>query len=42
VIPIHYNTFPLIKQDAIAWAEQVKKETGVEVHVLKPGESLSL
>ena len=42
VIPIHYNTFPLIKQDAVAWAEQVKKETGVEVHVLKPGESLSL
>jgi L-ascorbate metabolism protein UlaG (beta-lactamase superfamily) len=42
VVPVHHGTFGLIKQDPLAWAEQVKKETGVEVHVLKPGESLSL
>lgn len=42
VIPIHYNTFDLIKQDAVAWAKQVEQETNVKVHVLKPGESLTL
>jgi L-ascorbate metabolism protein UlaG (beta-lactamase superfamily) len=42
VIPIHYNTFDLIKQDADAWAERVRQETDSEVVVLKPGESHSL
>jgi L-ascorbate metabolism protein UlaG (beta-lactamase superfamily) len=41
VVPIHYNTWELIAQDAIKWAERVAK-LGVEVHVLKPGESLTL
>jgi L-ascorbate metabolism protein UlaG (beta-lactamase superfamily) len=42
VIPIHYGTFGVIKQDPLAWADRVTRETGVAVHVLKPGESLSL
>ncbi|MEN6300983.1 MAG: metal-dependent hydrolase [Anaerolineaceae bacterium] len=42
VIPIHYNTFELINQDANSWGKQVTKETGVAVHVLKPGESFTL
>lgn len=42
VVPCHYNTFPLIEQDADAWAERVEKETQAAVHVLKPGESFSL
>ncbi len=42
VIPIHFNTFDLLKQDANAWAKQVEKETGAKVHVLKPGESWTL
>ena len=42
VIPYHYNTWDLIVQDAEGWAGRVKAETGVEVHVLKPGESLTL
>ncbi len=41
VIPIHYNTWELIAQDAGKWAERVAR-LGVRVHVLKPGESLSL
>jgi L-ascorbate metabolism protein UlaG (beta-lactamase superfamily) len=41
VIPIHYNTWELIAQDAGKWAKQVAK-LGVEVHVLKPGESLTI
>src|SRR5438552_753804 len=27
VVPIHYNTFPLIAQDAQAWAARVQQET---------------
>ncbi len=39
VIPIHYNTFDLIAQDANSWADRVQKETKTKVVVLKPGES---
>lgn len=42
VLPIHYNTWPLIAQDAAAWAERVKKKTGTEAVVLRPGEWLSV
>ncbi|MGE5250394.1 MAG: metal-dependent hydrolase [Bacteroidota bacterium] len=42
VIPIHYNTWELIAQDAKAWGEQVRSETGVQVAVLEPGETYSL
>jgi L-ascorbate metabolism protein UlaG (beta-lactamase superfamily) len=42
VIPIHYNTFDLLKQDENAWAERVKKETKAKPVILKPGESYSL
>ena len=42
VIPIHYNTWELIAQDAGAWAERVQKETKTKVVVLKPGESYSV
>ena len=42
VIPIHYNTFDLLKQDENAWAERVRNETSTQVIVLKPGESYSL
>ena len=39
VIPDHYNTWPLIAQDANAWAERVRAETSSEPVVLQPGES---
>jgi L-ascorbate metabolism protein UlaG (beta-lactamase superfamily) len=42
VVPIHYNTWGLISQDANAWKERVEKETKTKVAVLKPGESLSV
>lgn len=41
VVPIHYNTWELIAQDAVKWADRVSK-LGVKVHVLKPGESLTI
>jgi L-ascorbate metabolism protein UlaG (beta-lactamase superfamily) len=41
VVPMHYNTFPLIEVDAEAWAEQVRG-LGVECNVLQPGDSLQI
>ena len=38
VLPIHYNTFPPITQDAGAWAARVKSETSAIPVVLQPGE----
>jgi L-ascorbate metabolism protein UlaG (beta-lactamase superfamily) len=37
VLPIHYNTFPPIKQDAHAWAKKVEEETAAKPLVPKPG-----
>ena len=42
VIPIHYDTFEVIKQDPEAWAMQVQKETAAKVTVMAPGDSLEL
>ncbi len=42
VMPMHYSTFALIQQDAIAWAQRVQQQTGVPVSLLKPGQSLTI
>ncbi|WP_165227370.1 metal-dependent hydrolase [Aquisphaera insulae] len=42
VIPIHYNTFPPITQDAQAWADRVKAETSTTPVILQPGEWFEL
>lgn len=42
VIPTHYNTWDLIRQDPEAWSQRVQAETGVKVHVLNPGQSFTL
>jgi L-ascorbate metabolism protein UlaG (beta-lactamase superfamily) len=38
VLPIHYNTFPVIAQDPQPWAARVRKETAAQPVVLKSGE----
>ena len=42
VFPIHYNTWPLIAQDAHAWAAHVRLQTKAVPVVLKPGDVLEL
>ncbi len=42
VIPVHYNTWDLIAQDAQAWAKRVTSETDTHVQVLKPGQTFTL
>src|SRR6516165_5954704 len=38
VVPIHYNTWDIIAQDAGAWANRIRKETKAQPVVLKPGD----
>ena len=37
VLPIHYDTFPPIRQDVAAWAERVRAETAAQPVVLEVG-----
>ncbi|MFB6286641.1 MAG: metal-dependent hydrolase [Candidatus Bipolaricaulia bacterium] len=39
VVPIHYNTFPPIEQNAEAFKKVVEERTSAHVLVLEPGES---
>jgi L-ascorbate metabolism protein UlaG (beta-lactamase superfamily) len=39
VIPIHYDTFDLIRQDPQSFARRVEAETPARVVILRPGES---
>jgi L-ascorbate metabolism protein UlaG (beta-lactamase superfamily) len=41
VIPIHYNSFPAIRQDAYAFAKQLEAQ-GQRGIVLAPGEKFEL
>ncbi len=42
VIPIHYNTFAAIEQDAQAFAEQLRQAAEIDCTVLAPGETFLL
>lgn len=39
VIPMHYNTWPIIEQDAVKWKNAIERTTDLKVRVLQPGES---
>ncbi|MEZ4831398.1 MAG: metal-dependent hydrolase [Caldilineaceae bacterium] len=42
VIPIHYNTFPPIKQDGQAFVQALQDEADIEGIVLAPGETYEI
>lgn len=42
VIPMHYNTFPPIMQEAGKWANRVSSETDATPIVIDPGQSYTL
>lgn len=42
VMPMHYNTFPVIAQDAAGWANRVNNETDATPIVLDPGGTYNL
>jgi L-ascorbate metabolism protein UlaG (beta-lactamase superfamily) len=42
VTPSHYNTWPVIEQDAQAWAARIRAETKAEPIVIEPGGKFQL
>ncbi len=42
VIPIHYNTWPVIEQDALQFRTALERTTDIRVQVLSPGSSLEI
>ena len=42
IIPVHYNTWPVIEQDAQEFKALAEKETQAEVLLVEPGETLEL
>lgn len=42
VIPVHYNTWPPIKQDVNAFKKDVESKTKSKVLIIKPGETIDL
>lgn len=42
VIPIHYNTWPLINQDVRHYKEITEAMSRAEVHIVEPGQSMEL
>ena len=42
VLPVHYNTFPVIQVDVAEWAQRVHNETSTKVIIVDPGSSYSL
>jgi len=41
-VPLHYNSFDVIKQDPNSWAARVEKETAAKVAVMKPGDTIEV
>lgn len=42
VIPIHYNTWPIIAQDPLKFKQAVEQQGYAQVIILNPGETLTL
>jgi L-ascorbate metabolism protein UlaG (beta-lactamase superfamily) len=42
VIPVHYNTWPLIKQSPEEFQNKVRQALAIPVHIVAPGESFTI
>lgn len=42
VIPVHYNTWPPIEQDVVAYKADVEETTNSKVLIVNPGESIKM
>lgn len=42
IIPMHYDTWPLIAQDPKGYKSKVEQKTTSKVHILNPGETMTL
>lgn len=42
VIPMHYNTWPLIYQDPVAFQRSVEQSTAAKVRIMQPGDTIEM
>ncbi len=42
IIPIHYNTWPVIEQDVTRYKQLTEETTRATVHIVNPGETIEL
>lgn len=42
VVPMHYNTFEVIKQDPLVFKQAVEAKTGTKVIIMEPGQSIKI
>ncbi len=42
VVPVHYNTWPVIAQDGAAFAERLRRVAEIDCTVMQPGDTLAL
>lgn len=42
VIPVHYNTWPVIAADAAAFADRLRRAAEIDCTVMQPGETIEL
>jgi len=42
VVPIHYNTFDIIRQDPVVFKQAVEAKAGTKVIIMTPGESIEI
>lgn len=42
VVPVHYNTWPVIAQDGAAFAERLRRVAEIDCTVMQPGDTLEL
>lgn len=42
VVPIHYDTFEVIRQDAAAWADRVTRVSDTRVLLMQPGDTITV
>lgn len=42
VVPMHYNTWPIIAQDPAPFKKDVEGRFGIPVHIMQPGEAMTI
>ena len=42
VVPMHYNTFPVIRQDPVNFANILREVAAIDCTIMAPGDELTL
>lgn len=42
VVPMHYNTMPMLRQDPVRFKDEVEERLGIPVEIMQPGDILEI